>query len=120
MRGGVCGRPFVVEAMKGEPMSAPENVRTVGGAAELGVIDPVFVPTALVEVAEDAAARLDFERNGRENGAFSGKGVEEPEDGCHYFGGRLGRAFRPRGWQAARRDFWTSHAHLVDCGVRCG
>mgnify|MGYP000190553497 CR=1 FL=1 len=41
MRGGVCGRPFVVEAMKGEPMSAPENVRTVGGAAEFGVIDGV-------------------------------------------------------------------------------
>ena len=101
-------------------MSAPENVRTVGGAAEFGVIDPVFVPTALVEVAEDAAARLDLSETGARTVHFFGQGVEEPEDGCHYFGGRLGRAFRSRGWQAARRDFWTSHAHLVDCGVRCG
>ena len=73
MRGGVCGRPFVVEAMKGEPMSAPENVRTVGGAAEFGVIDPVFVPTALVEVAEDAAARLDLSETGARTVHFSGK-----------------------------------------------
>ena len=51
----------------------------------------------LLEVAEDAAARLDLSETGARTVHFFGQGVEEPEDGCHYFGGRLGRAFRPRG-----------------------
>ena len=60
-------------------MSAPENVRTVGGAAEFGVIDPVFVPTALVEVAEDAAARLDLSETGARTVHISRKVTKTPK-----------------------------------------
>lgn len=97
MRGGVCGRPLVVEAMKGEPMSAPENVRTVGGAAEFGVIDPVFVPTALVEVAEDAAARLDLSETGARTVHFSGKVSKSPKTAAIILAGGSGERFGHEG-----------------------
>ena len=81
MRGGVCGRPFVVEAMKGE----------------FGVIDPVFVPTALVEVAEDAAARLDLSETGARTVHFSGKVSKSPKTAAIILAGGSGERFGHEG-----------------------
>lgn len=78
-------------------MSAPENVRTVGGAAEFGVIDPVFVPTALVEVAEDAAARLDLSETGARTVHFSGKVSKSPKTAAIILAGGSGERFGHEG-----------------------
>ena len=57
----------------------------------------MFVPTALVEVAEDAAARLDLSETGARTVHFSGKVSKSPKTAAIILAGGSGERFGHEG-----------------------
>ncbi len=78
-------------------MGAPENEKESFGSVEFGVIDPVYVPTALVEVAEQSSVRLDLDKSGAKTVRFSGKVSKSPKTAAIVLAGGSGERFGHEG-----------------------
>lgn len=78
-------------------MGASENENEPRVSTELGVIDPVYVPTALVDVAEQSSSRLDIGESGAKMVRFSGKVSKSPKTAAIVLAGGSGERFGHEG-----------------------
>lgn len=78
-------------------MGASENENEPRVSTELGVVDPVYVPTALVDVAEQSSSRLDIGESGAKMVRFSGKVSKSPKTAAIVLAGGSGERFGHEG-----------------------
>ncbi len=78
-------------------MGASENENEPRISTELGVVDPVYVPTALVDVAEQSSSRLDIGESGAKMVRFSGKVSKSPKTAAIVLAGGSGERFGHEG-----------------------
>ncbi len=78
-------------------MGASEKDNESRISTELGVVDPVYVPTALVDVAEKSSSRLDIGESGAKTVRFSGKVSKSPKTVAIVLAGGSGERFGHEG-----------------------